>query len=164
MSEIGLQQMDELRQRARRQVPPVRHPPKRAAASSGEGPTPAPAEEPNETSAPDTDQSVVDMRDVSASRLPSSTDEGRPAQPESLPEPPVRRRQRVRATQVHLDELSEDHLNNLKKRAVLADVDLTNSAVLRLALAEFVERHGYDRIVAMFEHDEGRLRRGRPRR
>jgi hypothetical protein len=36
--------------------------------------------------------------------------------------------------------------------------------VLRLALAELVDRHGYDRIVAMFEHDEGRVRRGRPRR
>jgi hypothetical protein len=65
---------------------------------------------------------------------------------------------------VHLDELSEDHLNNIKKRAVLADVDLTNSAVLRLALAELVDRYGYDRIVGMFENDDGRVRRGRPRR
>lgn len=83
---------------------------------------------------------------------------------EGSEERPIRRRQRVRATQVHLDELSEDHLNNIKKRAVLTDVDLTNSAVLRLALAELVDRYGYERIVAMFEHDEGRVRRGRPRR
>lgn len=164
MSESGLQQMDELRERARRQVPPVRHPPKRAVSSAGAEPAPAPAEGADKTRAAEADPPVVDLRDVPASRPAPATEEGSSAQPEAVPERPVRRRQRVRATQVHLDELSEDHLSTLKKRAVLADVDLTNSAVLRLALAEFVERHGYDRIVAMFEQDQGRLRRGRPRR
>jgi hypothetical protein len=83
------------------------------------------------------------------------------------PEPstaPVQRRSRVRATQVHLDQISEDHLRELRKRAVLADVDLTQSAVLRLALAELVEHHGYDRIVRMFAEEEPTIRRGRPRR
>lgn len=159
MSESGLHQMDELRQRARRQVPPVRHPPKRQPAPAAEPPPAAPAEAADNAGEP-----VVDLRDSAADPLPASVDAPRQAQADDPVERPVRRRQRVRATQVHLDELSEEHLSNLKKRAVLADVDLTNSAVLRLALAELVERHGYDRIVAMFEQDQGRLRRGRPRR
>lgn len=159
MSESGLHQMDELRQRARRQAPPVRHPPKRPVAPSVELPSPAPAEEAGSTGQP-----VVDLRDGSPDPLPAPVDAPRQAPADDPVERPVRRRQRVRATQVHLDELSEEHLSNLKKRAVLADVDFTNSAVLRLALAELIERHGYDRIVAMFEQDDGRLRRGRPRR
>src|SRR5512143_3603557 len=160
VSESGLHQMDELRQRARRQVPPVRHPPKRQPSPSDEPPRAVlPAEE-----ADNADEPVVDLRDSAADPLPAPVDAPRQAQADDPVQRPVRRRQRVRATQVHLDELSEEHLSNLKKRAVLADVDLTNSAVLRLALAELVERHGYDRIVAMFEQDQGRLRRGRPRR
>jgi len=39
------------------------------------------------------------------------------------------------------------------QRAVLAEVDLSASAVLRQALSEYVERHGYDGVVAWFaEH------------
>jgi hypothetical protein len=76
---------------------------------------------------------------------------------------PLRRRSRVRATQVHLDEIAEEHLTELRKRAVVGEVDFTASAVMRLALAELVERHGYDRIVRMFAEDDVRLRRGRPR-
>ncbi len=75
----------------------------------------------------------------------------------------VRRRSRVRPTQVHLDEASEDHLMAIRKRAVLIDVAVTNSAVLRLALAELVERHGHDGVVTLFAEDENRPRPGRPR-
>ena len=64
---------------------------------------------------------------------------------------------------MHLDEIAEEHLTELRKRAVVGEVDLTASAVMRLALAELVERHGYDRIVRMFAEDDVRLRRGRPR-
>jgi len=39
------------------------------------------------------------------------------------------------------------------QRAVLAEVDLSASAVLRQALNEYVERHGYDGVLAWFaEH------------
>jgi len=75
----------------------------------------------------------------------------------------VRRRSRVRPTQVHLDEASEDHLTAIRKRAVMADVPISNSAVLRLALAELVERHSYDRIVTLFAEDANQPRPGRPR-
>lgn len=84
-------------------------------------------------------------------------------QPEPAVELAPRRRTRVRATQVHLDEAADDHLTELRKRAVLADVDMTASAVLRLALSELVQHYGYDRIVAMVADDGGRIRRGRPR-
>lgn len=78
-------------------------------------------------------------------------------------EPAPRRRSRVRATQVHLDEVADEHLSELRKRAVLADVDLNASAVLRLGLNELVDRYGYDRIVVMFAEGVGQIRRGRPR-
>lgn len=53
----------------------------------------------------------------------------------------------------HLDDRADGHLTKLKKRAVMAEVDLSASAVLRQALNEYVERHGYDDIVAWFaEH------------
>jgi len=35
-------------------------------------------------------------------------------------------------------------------RAVLAEVDLSASAVLRQALSEYVGRHGYDGVAAWF--------------
>ena len=42
-------------------------------------------------------------------------------------------------------------------RAVLAEVDLSASAVLRQALNEYVERRGYDGVVAWFaEAEHGR--------
>ena len=66
---------------------------------------------------------------------------------------PLRRRSRLRQTQVHLDDRADGHLTALKKRAVMAEVDLSASAVLRQALSEYVERHGYDGVVAWFaEH------------
>jgi hypothetical protein len=107
-----------------------------------------------------------ETRDGTESRASKPTDRvGSAAITEPEPPPaPVQRRSRVRATQVHLDQVSEDHLRELRKRAVLADIDLTQSAVLRLALAELVEHHGYDRIVRMFAEDEPTIRRGRPRR
>jgi hypothetical protein len=64
---------------------------------------------------------------------------------------------------VHLDETADEHLTELRKRAVMADVDLSASAVLRLGLSELVERHGYDGIVKLFEADDSQPRRGRPR-
>lgn len=104
-----------------------------------------------------------DGPEPSASKTADRVGSAAVAEPEP-PLAPVQRRSRVRATQVHLDQVSEDHLRELRKRAVLADVDLTQSAVLRLALAELVERHGYDRIVRIFAEDEPTIRRGRPRR
>lgn len=74
-----------------------------------------------------------------------------------------RRRGRVRPTQVHLDETSEEHLSVLKKRAVNADVPLTSSAVLRMALADLVARYGYNQIIQMFADDADQPRPGRPR-
>jgi hypothetical protein len=151
------------RRTAGRGLPAPQHPkaeptPQRGP-DSGKAPAVAAAQQPTP---------VVDVRDGPSPEPPTSRTLGRVetgSVAESEPPPaPIQRRSRVRATQVHLDQVSEDHLSELRKRAVLADVDMTQSAVLRLALAELVERHGYDRIVRMFAEDEPRIRRGRPRR
>ncbi len=142
----GLNQLDRRRQaaasRAKRQVPPAKHPKatvERDAASSAVGED-------------DQEARVVDVREQPAAQVPD------------LAVAPNRPRSRVRPTQVHLDDASEEHLTTLKKRSVMADVPLTSSAVLRMALAELVERYGYDRIVEMFAADASQPRPGRPRR
>ncbi len=43
---------------------------------------------------------------------------------------------------------------------MLIDVAATNSAVLRVALAELVERPGHDGVVTLFAEDENRPRQG----
>lgn len=146
MSDLtGLDQLEQRQQvassRAKRHVPPAKHP-KAPIKRSPEG---AGTQEESSPTRPER-------------REPSAAPTGAEAQ-----SPPVlRRRSRVRPTQVHLDETAEDHLSALKKRAVNADVALTASAVLRMALAELVERYGYDRIVEMFAEDASQLRPGRP--
>jgi len=150
MAADGLSALDQQRAQAtKRRLPPARHPKAPPAIISttpeeGDGPAGASA--------------------VTTASSPRESLE--PPQAQAVPAPvqaPLRRRSRVRATQVHLDEIAEEHLTELRKRAVVGEVDLTASAVMRLALAELVERHGYDRIVRMFAEDDVRLRRGRPR-
>ena len=146
MSDLtGLDQLEQRQQvassRAKRHVPPAKHP-KAPIKRSPEG---AGTQEESSPTRPER-------------REPSAAPPGAEAQ-----SPPVlRRRSRVRPTQVHLDETAEDHLSALKKRAVNADVAVTSSAVLRMALAELVERYGYDRIVEMFAEDASQPRPGRP--
>ena|SRR5664279_5653047 len=146
----GLDALDARRARAgagKRRLPPARHPkveqapPTLYASAEVEQSTARAAESP----------AATPLKPVEAQ------------QPEPAVELAPRRRTRVRATQVHLDEAADDHLTELRKRAVLADVDMTASAVLRLALSELVQHYGYDRIVAMVADDGGRIRRGRPR-
>jgi hypothetical protein len=105
---------------------------------------------------------AASLRAPTMAQKPVAAETREPAGP-VVTEPPAakqaplavpQRRSRVRPTQVHLDEASEEHLATLKKRAVLADVNLSASAVLRQALAEFVERHGYDDIINTFAADD----------
>lgn len=150
----GLDQMAERRARAKRPVPVVKH--RRVATSPGEAPQTAEAVE-------DPTTPIVVEPEAPDTPRPKATT-SRPSKPAVVePEPSARRRNRVRATQIHVDDVADEHLSALRKKAVLADVDLTSSAVFRLALSELVERHGYDGIVALFADDEDRLRRGRPR-
>src|SRR5450759_5966198 len=109
MSDLtGLDQLEQRQQvassRAKRHVPPAKHP-KAPIKRSPEG---AGTQEESSPTRPER-------------REPSVASTGAEAQ-----SPPVlRRRSRVRPTQVHLDETAEDHLSALKKRAVNADVALT---------------------------------------
>jgi len=141
--------MDELLARrevgkGRRYVPMPKHP--KAAVSTA-----------SPTTDPETDRIGTRAVAVAEKTAPADTGEAPSAQPVA------HRRSRVRPTQVHLDEASEDHLTAIRKRAVMADVPISNSAVLRLALAELVEHHSYDRIVTLFAEDESQPRPGRPR-
>jgi hypothetical protein len=150
----GLDALDQRRaaRSTKRRLPPARHP--KAAAA------PADIQPAGQASAPAVEPEITPPGPTEASPDAAETSAGA----QRLPEPVPRRRSRVRATQVHLDERADDHLTELRKRAVLADVDLTSSAVLRLALTEFVDRHGYDGIVRLFAEDDSRIRRGRPQR
>lgn len=152
----GLAALEQRRARAtagKRRLPPARHP-------KAEQPPPAAVIAPEPAaSEPEAAHRLPAPPPLKAVESPTAT-----AELELAHQPPPRRRNRVRATQVHLDEAADEHLNELRKRAVLGDIDLTSSAVLRLALTELVERHGYDGIVTIFaEDDAGRIRRGRPR-
>ncbi len=139
--QAGLQEL-EARRRRTRQVPRPQHP--KASLINNE-PT-VPEAPPLATSAPAEPAKLASL----------------PVPPEVVDAPvtagdsaaaPLRRRSRLRQTQVHLDDRADGHLTELKKRAVMAEVDLSASAVLRQALSEYVERHGYDGVVAWFaEH------------
>src|SRR3954452_17380654 len=139
---------------AKRRLAPRRHP--KAVAAPAQADTPAAGQAPVPAVEPETIPPAPTQASPDAAETPAGA--------QQLPEPAPRRRSRVRATQVHLDERADDHLTELRKRAVLADVDLTSSAVLRLALHELVDRHGYDGIVRLFADDDRRIRRGRPQR
>jgi hypothetical protein len=145
-NQTGLDQLDARRQRAARQVPTPHHAKARVATAepavetaSDAAPTPLSV---NKT-APETTPEPV-------SPAPARTPKAAPA-PESAAAP--QRKPRFRQTQVLFDARADAHLSELKKRAVMADVDLSASAVLRRALEEYVEAHSYDEIVAWFaEH------------
>jgi len=68
----------------------------------------------------------------------------------------------LRAAQVYLDGTTDDHLRRIRAAALVGGGDVTNSAVVRRSVAEFVERHGYDGIVELLSEDP-RIRRGRGR-
>lgn len=136
--QVGLQEL-EARRRRTRQVPKPQH--TKANVTGEEPPVPeAPVEAMSARTEEVAPPSPIQAVDTAAT----------PTEP--APSPP-RRRSRLRQTQVHLDDRADGHLTELKKRAVMGEVDLSASAVLRQALNEYVERHGYDGIVAWFaEH------------
>jgi len=71
----------------------------------------------------------------------------------------------LRAAQVYLDGTTDDHLRRIRAAALVGGGDVTNSAVVRRSIAEFVERHSYDGIVELLSEDPRIKRgRGRPRR
>src|SRR3954469_12595174 len=118
--------MAERRTRAKRPVPVVKH--RRLGAPAGEAP--ASGESVEDPPAP-----VIVNPEPQVTSRPKPTS-SRPSEPPVVEhEPPARRRNRVRATQIHVDDVADEHLSALRKKAVLADVDLTSSAVFRLALS-----------------------------
>jgi len=59
----------------------------------------------------------------------------------------------LRAAQVYFDGTTDDHLRRIRAAALVGGSDVTNSAVVRRAVAELVERHGHDGIVALLSDD-----------
>ena len=71
----------------------------------------------------------------------------------------------LRPAQLYLDGTTDDHLRRIKAAALVEGSDVTNSAVVRRAVAELVERYGYDGIVRLIDNDPRTQRgKGRPRR
>jgi len=139
--QAGLQEL-EARRRRTRQVPKPQHP----KASLIDNEPAVPKVPPLAPSAPSEPAKLATLP------VPPEVVHGPVAAGDSAAAP-LRRRSRLRQTQVHLDDRADGHLTELKKRAVMAEVDLSASAVLRQALSEYVERHGYDGVVAWFaEH------------
>jgi len=143
-NQAGLDQLDARRKRAERQVPKPHHTKAPVAVSAVAG-EPAPAVDEERPGAIEASSSLLAPAEPPVAKVVSA-----PA-PEPLAAP--QRKPRSRQTQVLFDARADSHLSEVKKRAVMADVDLSASAVLRKALDEYVEAHGYDGIVAWFaEH------------
>ncbi|WP_217631283.1 hypothetical protein, partial [Modestobacter sp. DSM 44400] len=71
----------------------------------------------------------------------------------------------LRAAQVYMDDVTDDHLRRIKAAALVEGADVTGSAIVRRAVAELVERHGHDGIVRLIQDDPIVQRgKGRPRR
>ena len=71
----------------------------------------------------------------------------------------------LRPAQLYLDPTTDDHLRRIKAAALVEGSDVTNSAVVRRAVAELVDRYGYDGIVRLIDNDPRTARgKGRPRR
>jgi hypothetical protein len=71
----------------------------------------------------------------------------------------------LRPAQLYLDAATDNHLRRIKAAALVEGSDVTNSAVVRRAVAELVERYDYDGIVKLLDGDPRIERgRGRPRR
>lgn len=164
----GLNALDADRQQKtanRRKARPV-PPPKKYTPATETPPAPLEAVQPE----PVTEAlEVIDVRD----------------EPETAPEPPVRAAKPakrpasgraadkapavddgpLRPAQLYLDATTDDHLRRIKAAALVEGSDVTNSAVVRRAVAELVERHGYDGIVRLIDNDPRTARgKGRPRR
>ncbi len=144
-NQAGLDQLDARRKRAERQVPKPHH--AKAPVTSVEPPAAAADE-----AAPTPPTAPESPAPPPLASAPARVTNDAPA-PAPDPAATPQRKPRSRQTQVLFDARADAHLSELKKRAVMAEVDLSASAVLRRALDEYVETHGYDRIVAWFgEH------------
>lgn len=145
-NQAGLDQLDARRKRAERQVPKPHHAKAPVAAVAAQPPVAAVDERTQK-------KPVATETTSSPVTLASDPVTGAASVPTSEPVNDRQRTRRFRQTQVLFDARADAHLSELKKRAVMAEVDLSASAILRRALDEYVEAHGYDGIVTWFaEH------------
>ncbi len=126
-------------------------------------------QEPAENHPPAGAADVADVQESAAAPHVATPEEPRKAQrslsaeDDPMDQPPDD--SPLRAAQVYLDGTTDDHLRRIRAAALVGCGDVTNSAVVRRSVAEFVERHGYDGIVELLSEDPRIKRgRGRPRR
>lgn len=168
----ALDQDREIKIASRRAARPIPPPKKYAPAGEGTGETPAPLENAHEPKGRQDAPAVIDARDdaqtapapaerpVKAAKGPARA-KSKSAQRTSTPadDGPLR------PAQLYLDPITDDHLRRIKAAALLEGSDVTNSAVVRRAVAELVDRYGYDGIVGLIDDDPRTARgKGRPRR
>jgi hypothetical protein len=169
----GLDALDQDRETkiaSRRAARPIPPPKKYAPAGEGTGETPAALENAHEPESHQDAPAVIDVRDEAQTastpaKRPVKTAKGparaKSAQRTSTPadDGPLR------PAQLYLDPITDDHLRRIKATALVEGSDVTNSAVVRRAVAELVDRYGYDGIVGLIENDPRTARgKGRPRR
>ena len=172
----GLDALDQDRETkiaSRRAARPIPPPKKYAPAGEGTGETPAPLENAHEPEGRQDAPAVIDVIDV---RDEAQTAPAPAQRPVKAAKGPARAKsaQRtstpvedgpLRPAQLYLDPATDDHLRRIKAAALLEGSDVTNSAVVRRAVAELVDRYGYDGIVGLIVNDPRTARgKGRPRR
>jgi hypothetical protein len=148
-----------------------RRPPRPVPAPKKYAPATEVASSPTETPAPDIagEPVVVDVREEADEAPQQRQRPGkapkRQERPRSVQNEPATDEGPLRAAQLYLDGTTDDHLRRIKAAALIEGSDVTNSAVVRRAVAELVERHGYDGIVRLIDNDPRTARgKGRPRR
>jgi hypothetical protein len=154
------------RRRAARPIPP---PKKYPPAGEGTGETPEPLEVSSESESRQDAPVVIDVRDEAetaprAAERPVKATKG-PGRASAQRTPAPADDGPLRAAQLYLDPTTDDHLRRIKAAALVEGSDVTNSAVVRRAVAELVDRYGYDGIVGLIDNDPRTARgKGRPRR
>jgi hypothetical protein len=169
----GLDALDQDRETkiaSRRAARPIPPPKKYPPAGEGTGETLQPLEVSSESQSRQDAPVVIDVRDEAetaprAAERPVKAAKG-PGRAKSAQRTPAPADDGpLRAAQLYLDPTTDDHLRRIKAAALVEGSDVTNSAVVRRAVAELVDRYGYDGIVGLIDNDPRTARgKGRPRR
>lgn len=124
-ADVGLDQMEQQRQRVRRQPPPPRHPKPAADASTGEGVITSKAHQP--------EPKLLPVADDEANRGSGST--AAAAGAEWVPVPPAGE---LRPTPIRFDARTQQYLREQGADSKLRGLNVSASAVVRLAMSRLI--------------------------
>jgi len=159
-AEDGLSQLSARQERRRRQPLPPRFPKSEPDQPGGDEP-PA-QQEGGETAAPLRSVGAVEVPATSAAREgPQTSPEPRSTPSVHQPAPPSP----LRAAQHYIDDETDQALRACRAAGIVRRIDITNSAVVRLAVQRLVGELGADGVVDLLASEVGdRPRTGRKRR